>query len=73
MTVMPNTEREVKKGATVKLKSGGPVMTANLRTAAGWRCCWFSHGELREGTFSLEALEVVDAEDSGTHHGSHND
>ena len=50
------------KGKTVRLKSGGPVMTiAGRATPTGreLRCVWFDKAQQKEGRFLPELLEEV--------------
>ncbi len=54
---------ELQKGDTVRLKSGGPVMTVSAHmTGAGFACQWFVGGELKDGLFQPESLVKVTAE-----------
>ncbi len=56
---------EMKKGDTVKLKSGGPKMTveAAFKDAGGFmcvRCSWFDKQDKRHAeAFEIDAVEVV--------------
>lgn len=46
------------KGDTVKLKTGGPIMTVdNIDELGLCDCKWFRGGEVNSETFSAEALE----------------
>lgn len=48
----------LKKGATVKLKSGGPIMTVQYETAGSQIFCqWFVESELHKGSFAEDSLE----------------
>ena len=49
-------------GDTVRLKSGGPVMTivARARGNLGWQTFWFAGDELKDETFPAQALEPAD-------------
>jgi uncharacterized protein YodC (DUF2158 family) len=53
-------------GDTVRLKSGGPIMTVQHETMGGdWYCQWFdSKNELKQGTFSAEMLVLASTEPS---------
>lgn len=57
---------EIKVGDTVKLKSGGPVMTvAEIgRTASGERltawCDWFEKGKKETGAFPVASLVIAE-------------
>jgi uncharacterized protein YodC (DUF2158 family) len=57
------TDVEFKKGDTVQMKSGGPIMTVTnigdrLGELAVW-CMWFEKTKKMEDTFPPEALEKV--------------
>jgi uncharacterized protein YodC (DUF2158 family) len=48
----------LKKGDTVKLKSGGPVMTVQGESMGGEVICkWFVEEQMMSATFVEEALE----------------
>ena len=52
---------EFKAGDTVRLKSGGPLMTVesvgdHYGTTKVW-CSWFQGTKLENGTFAVEAVE----------------
>lgn len=52
-----------KLGDTVRLKSGGPVMTLGPEMASGgFKCQWFDDTALMEGLFKLEQLEKAEPE-----------
>jgi uncharacterized protein YodC (DUF2158 family) len=58
---------EISAGATVQLKSGGPIMTVEQvgeRSMGGgtaaW-CQWFEKNKLTTGVFPLTSLNVVEA------------
>lgn len=52
------SNEEIKPGSTVKLKSGGPLMTVNRLINDGWHCIWFDKNhERKEGSFTAQALE----------------
>lgn len=60
------SEQKLKKGDTVKLKSGGPVMTVREYDEDKYtieelmvNCDWFITGELKDGTFHEDQLEVA--------------
>ena len=57
-------ESKIKIGDTVRLKSGGPVMTTNgyAGTGSTMKCAWFVGAEAKEAVFSPEALERATAE-----------
>ena len=60
-----------KVGDTVKLKSGGPVMTI-VEIGRGVTCSWFTHsdsGKVSKHAFNLETLEIAAPEPlrPGTH------
>lgn len=47
-------------GETVRLRSGGPVMTINERAqGGGFVCVWFAGNDVKHHTFKPEALEPV--------------
>ena len=53
-------ENEWKAGDTVKLKSGGPVMTVSGKNTLGQPVCqWFDKNELKHATFNSESLEAA--------------
>ncbi len=48
-------------GTTVRLKSGGPVMTVNGYLDDARLCAWFDeHHRLENGEFSVDALEPAE-------------
>ncbi|MBN3495887.1 DUF2158 domain-containing protein [Vibrio neptunius] len=53
-------------GTTVKLKSGGPVMTIDSPADAAQRvkCVWFNKGELQSGLFNLHSLKESESDDN---------
>jgi uncharacterized protein YodC (DUF2158 family) len=53
-------KHEVKPGDTVKLRSGGPTMTAQYMNNQGWKCSWFDADNLKEGYFALNSLKVIE-------------
>lgn len=59
-------DEKLKSGDTVRLKSGGPVMTCQNVVNGVWLCKWFVQAELREGRFEAPALEVVEKGKAGT-------
>jgi uncharacterized protein YodC (DUF2158 family) len=54
----------IKIGWTVRLKSGGPVMTVTKVDREEVECSWFHDGELRQGKFNREALKDASPEAS---------
>jgi uncharacterized protein YodC (DUF2158 family) len=52
---------EIKAGATVELKSGGPVMTALRydKERDRWYCQWFAATELKGDWFAPWTLKTV--------------
>jgi uncharacterized protein YodC (DUF2158 family) len=57
----------LKLGDTVRLKSGGPVMTLGPQMdLGGYQCSWFSGDKLERGTFYLEQLEKAEPEKGWT-------
>ena len=60
---MPDTNTQFAGGATVRLKSGGPVMTVKGKQNASLLCQWFVGTKLESGTFSPESLVAVNLED----------
>jgi uncharacterized protein YodC (DUF2158 family) len=64
----------LKTGDTVRLKSGGPIMTVGGKAAAGgWKCHWFNGKELKEGLFHLEELESAEPRERQDAPGSHSE
>ena len=53
-------ETELKAGDTVRLRSGGPLMTVVLIVGDAVRCAWFQGKENREGSFPAAALDRED-------------
>lgn len=53
---------ELKEGAVVQLKSGGPNMTIGKfsNTKQQYVCNWFAGDELKGGFFSASVLKLVD-------------
>ena len=58
--------QQFKAGDTVKLKSGGPVMTVveygsfTMGSVDGYKCRWFDEkNKLTEGVFSEDELEMA--------------
>jgi uncharacterized protein YodC (DUF2158 family) len=56
---------ELKVGDTVKLKSGGPIMTTATKPAPfnqvkSVECTWFDGKKLNRGRFPVDALEPAD-------------
>lgn len=47
----------LKAGDTVRLRSGGPLMTALEERESVVRCAWFQGKENREGSFPAVALD----------------
>lgn len=68
-------DEEIRVGDTVRLKSGGPLMTvAFIGVSPGGnrvkkaRCYWFVEGDLREESFEIEALvKSSEAPNPGVH------
>jgi uncharacterized protein YodC (DUF2158 family) len=57
---------KIKRGDTVRLKSGGPIMTVGGAGIGGeYECDWFYGEELRHGNFYPEQLEPVEMEEQG--------
>ena len=50
-------EKSLKAGDTVRLRSGGPLMTVVLLVGDAVRCAWFQGKENREGSFPAAALD----------------
>jgi uncharacterized protein YodC (DUF2158 family) len=59
---------DFQKGNTVRLKSGGPIMTIETIDARAYlggsekdhaRCQWFEKNELETGVFPLASLEAA--------------
>ena len=49
----------MKVGDTVRLKSGGPLMTVSvLLENARTVCNWFDNNELKTATFSDDSIEI---------------
>lgn len=71
----PRRMENLKTGDTVRLKSGGPVMTLGYHMAAGgYRCHWFNGAELKDGLFAIEELEKAEPPQQTTEpEGSHSD
>jgi uncharacterized protein YodC (DUF2158 family) len=58
---------EFKPGATVRLKSGGPLMTlATKNTTNGhWNVEWFDNNQPKHGAYLETSLELDDGKVSG--------
>jgi|ERR1051325_11402697 uncharacterized protein YodC (DUF2158 family) len=55
------TMETLKLGDTVRLKSGGPVMTLGPEMdTGGFLCSWFDGATLQRGNFYLEQLEKAE-------------
>lgn len=54
-----NEESKITHGLVVRLKSGGPKMTAKYLKNGDWICTWFHENEMREGSFDELQLEIV--------------
>lgn len=55
---------EIKPGRVVQLRSGGPLMTADVVTGDSVHCLWFplvgdDYGPLAEGEFHVSELVVA--------------
>jgi uncharacterized protein YodC (DUF2158 family) len=49
---------EFKAGDTVRLKSGGPLMTIQEIDGAGFATCdWFTKGKREQGVFPITSLQ----------------
>jgi len=49
-----------KSGDTVRLKSGGPVMTVAEAWDSGWlKAAWFQDGDLKSSNFHNDMLELI--------------
>lgn len=58
-------ELKFKLGDTVRLKSGGPVMTVNgYVEAQKLQCAWFVETENKYGLFAPDALTAAELEPS---------
>jgi uncharacterized protein YodC (DUF2158 family) len=55
----PSGMENLNLGDTVRLKSGGPIMTLGGQAAgtSAYNCLWFDGNELKHGLFRLEQLE----------------
>ncbi len=52
---------EFAKGETVQLRSGGPVMTVQVRSQSLVYCIWFTEdGARKEGNFEISTLVKVE-------------
>ena len=52
-------------GDTVRLRSGGPVMTVNEKAQGGGLVCvWFAGDDVKHHAFRAEALEPVPCTDT---------
>jgi len=55
---------ELKKGDTVRLRSGGPLMTVSGKPAYcgddKWICVWFDGTTQKRATFAAAALELAE-------------
>jgi uncharacterized protein YodC (DUF2158 family) len=47
----------LKLGDTVRLRSGGPLMTIAARADHGWQTFWFHDAELKNDVFPEATLE----------------
>ena len=63
----------LKTGDTVRLKSGGPIMTIGGEMPGGWKCHWFNGKELKEGLFYLQELERAEPQAQENPPGSHSE
>lgn len=58
---------EIKPGSVVQLRSGGPLMTADVVTGDSVHCLWFprvgeDYGPLAQGEFHFSDLAVISSE-----------
>ena len=51
---------EIKKGDTVRLNSGGPLMIVELNASSSVLCAWRIDGKPHEGAFRPEDLRLVE-------------
>jgi uncharacterized protein YodC (DUF2158 family) len=59
-------EKKIKRGDTVRLKSGGPIMTVGGAEMGGaYECSWFAGSDLKRGTFYAEQLDPVEMDEQG--------
>lgn len=50
---------DIQAGMFVKLKSGGPAMTATIVVGRDVSCQWFSGDELKSGAFKISSLTAA--------------
>lgn len=50
---------EIKLGSTVKLKSGGPLMTVTYLDESTSVCTWFYEGNIKNTEINVVALKVT--------------
>ena len=56
------TKMAIEKGATVQLKSGGPIMTVEWEEHGSANCSWFDDKmQHHNKMFQIEALKAVPA------------
>ena len=56
-------ETEIKEGDTVRLKSGGPIMTVGPKMSGGvFLCQWFHNFEIKEQIFHPYQLKPSEPE-----------
>ena len=56
-------KEQIKEGDTVRLKSGGLLMTVESIKDARANCTWFDNGKLFRDNFAIVALEKDEDED----------
>jgi uncharacterized protein YodC (DUF2158 family) len=56
----------IEEGDVVRLKSGGPAMKVQVRSAHLLYCIWFKGEDLKSGTFDEDLVARIDAEADDT-------